>query len=272
MEFTGERYVPTVQGELRSEHLHRYAASMHMAKEKDVLDIACGEGYGSNLLSQVAQSVIGVDISPEVIAHASAAYGSRPNLKFLLGDCAQIPIPSNYIDLVVSFETIEHHARHEEMMLEICRVLRPEGILFISSPNKRIYSDAGGYKNPHHVKELYLEEFDILLRRHFRSVMFFGQRMATASFVFPLNDRVSSYQAYSEHQGTIQLGSIPMQRVFYFLALCTNSAHPSPLHDASVYFDLGADFYLTHMAEVFKARTMMEELGRLPSSQHTGKD
>ena len=120
-------------GDIELEHLHRYAIARDLAYGKDVLDIACGEGYGSELLATVARKVTGVDISEEAIAHAARKY-VRPNIAFAVGSCACIPLAEANVDLVVSFETIEHHDRHLEMMQEIGRVLRPTGVLIISSP------------------------------------------------------------------------------------------------------------------------------------------
>ncbi len=72
MKFTGERYIPSEQGEVRVEHMHRYAAVQKVAADKDVLDVACGEGYGARLLAASARSVTGVDISEEAVRHAAA--------------------------------------------------------------------------------------------------------------------------------------------------------------------------------------------------------
>lgn len=103
---------------------HRYLRPVTYANGKDVLDIACGEGYGSSMLADVAKSVIGVDIAEEAIAHASTQYAAS-NLAFRQGNAAEIPLEDASVDLVVSFETIEHHDRHEDMLREIKRVLRP---------------------------------------------------------------------------------------------------------------------------------------------------
>ena len=147
MEFTGERFLPTVSGEIELEHMHRYLQAKELAVNKSVLDIACGEGYGSALLATVANNVIGVDISEQAIKHASAQYKAS-NLKYIHGSCSLIPLPDACIDLVVSFETIEHHVEHESMMLEIRRVLKPDGVLIISSPDRRHYSIDRNYSNP----------------------------------------------------------------------------------------------------------------------------
>ena len=105
---------------------------------KRVLDIACGEGYGANLLAFVASKVIGVDLDAGTIAHAKAKYRRR-NLHFVQGSCTEIPCEDHSIDLVASFETIEHISEHDAFLSEIKRVLAPGGILVISSPHKAEY-------------------------------------------------------------------------------------------------------------------------------------
>ena len=186
MEFTGERYVPTEAGEIRHEHLHRYAWCARLAKGKDVLDIACGEGYGSAMLAARAKSVVGVDIDDATIEHARGVYRGIVGLQFQRGDAAEIPLADSSIDLVVSFETIEHHDRHREMIAEIRRVLRPGGLLVLSSPNRDVYSQLSGQHNEFHVKELDFRELDTALREQFEDVIYFGQRLAVGSSIFAL--------------------------------------------------------------------------------------
>ena len=110
--WTGERFLPEVVGDIRYEHLHRYLMARELVRGKDVLDIACGEGYGSRILAEVAKSVIGIDLSQAAAAHASASY-TADNLHFAQGDCSCIPLPNASLDVVVSFETLEHHDRHQ---------------------------------------------------------------------------------------------------------------------------------------------------------------
>lgn len=178
----GERFLPEFSGTIRLEHLHRYYVAREISADRDVLDIACGEGYGSEILSSRARSVIGVDINSVAIAHARAAY-ERPGLSFLEGSATAIPIDDNSVDLIVSFETIEHLTEQEEMLVELKRVLRPGGVLLISSPNKAVYSDMTGYQNPFHLKELYTQEFIDLLASHFRNTRHYGQKTSAASVI-----------------------------------------------------------------------------------------
>lgn len=183
MEYTGERFVPEQQGAIELEHLHRYLCAADLGVQKDVLDIASGEGYGSAILAAVARTTIGVDISEEAVRHAQQKY-QRGNLEYRIGSAAKIPLADASVDVVVSFETIEHHDQHDAMMSEIKRVLRPGGLLVMSSPDKRVYSDIPGFSNPYHAKELTREEFESLTKASFANVSIYGQRIAYGSVLF----------------------------------------------------------------------------------------
>ncbi|MBS1680680.1 MAG: class I SAM-dependent methyltransferase [Bacteroidetes bacterium] len=181
--WTGERLETFVFSETTFEHLHRYALAIQLAVGKVVLDIASGEGYGSNLLSDVASNVIGVDVSEEVIENAKKKY-RKANLDFVVGSADHIPIPDKSIDVVVSFETIEHHDKHDEMLFEIKRVLKDKGLMIMSSPNKLNYTDRSAYKNPFHVQELYENEFKALINKNFRMATFLHQQTFYGSLIF----------------------------------------------------------------------------------------
>jgi SAM-dependent methyltransferase len=178
--FTGERFVPSCSGEIAYEHWHRYAFARRFAAGKRVLDAACGEGYGTALLGAVAASVVGVDIDMATIDHARVTYGEGNRLRFVAASCSGLPLPSASFDVVVSFETIEHleAAQQPDMLSEFARVLAPDGILVISSPNKRLYSDARDYVNPFHLQELYRDDLARLLRARFPAQHWYHQRLA----------------------------------------------------------------------------------------------
>lgn len=180
--YTGERLEKHFFNRATIEHLHRYAIATKYVKNKVVLDIASGEGYGTNLLSQHANFVFGVDIDLKTIEEAKQKYISN-NINFLEGNTSEIPLEDDSVDVVVSFETIEHHSEHQEMIREIKRVLKKGGILIISTPDKKIYSDERKYSNPYHVKELYNWEFQNLLTSFFSNVLLFGQEYVYGSSI-----------------------------------------------------------------------------------------
>jgi O-antigen biosynthesis protein len=181
--WTGERYVPELHGTIALEHLHRYAMAAELSVGRSVLDVACGEGYGSSLLSRVANSVIGIDADEETVLHAHRRYANE-NAHFVIARCENLPVKSRSIDVVASFETIEHVNDHDAMLSEIKRVLRLDGVLVISSPNKDEFSMLANEQNPFHVKELSRGEFHACLTSRFKHVTFFGQRVTYGSSIF----------------------------------------------------------------------------------------
>lgn len=192
-EITGERLNDNWLGTTVIEHLHRYALTSYFINNKIVVDLASGEGYGSNLMADHAKEVTGIDISSNVIEYANKKY-KKKNLVFKVGSATDIPIPDRSIDIVVSFETIEHHAEHDKMMNEIKRILKNDGILIISTPDKRNYSDIPKYQNPFHVKELYLNEFKELMQKHFTFTDFYHQKVVFSSLITNPNSESKFYE------------------------------------------------------------------------------
>ena len=160
--------------------------SAAFAKGKKVLDAACGEGYGSHVLAQHAESVVGVDVSAIAITHANKHY-QQPNLSFVTANVLKMDFAKNSFDLVVSFETLEHLVEHQELMREFKRVLKPDGVLLISTPDKKEYSDKTGFDNEYHLKELYQDEFADLLNQSFKHSHWFGQKLMFTSSIWQLN-------------------------------------------------------------------------------------
>jgi len=198
LDWTGERYLSSIQGGIELEHMHRYLIAKKLCYKKVVLDIASGEGYGTNILSEVASSVFGVDISKDAIEFANKNY-IKKNLRYVEGDCTKIPFDDNTFDVVVSFETIEHHDKHDEMLSEIKRVLKSNGILIISCPDKLNYSDKPGYSNPYHVKELYVDEFEKLVNNYFKKSKLVSQRVIYASAIIGCEKEL--FQSGDIHEG-----------------------------------------------------------------------
>ncbi|WP_435008487.1 class I SAM-dependent methyltransferase [Tundrisphaera lichenicola] len=177
-----ERMVPEdAHARIFWEHVARYRFAKDHVVGKRVLDIACGEGYGAAGLAMAgASSVVGVDLSPEACEHARAKYG----LDARVGNAQAIPLPDRSVDLVVSFETIEHVENPDQFLRECARVLVPEGVLILSTPNRPVYSGEGPL-NPFHQSELDEGEFVGLLESRFRSVRLYSQFPRTAAWWSP---------------------------------------------------------------------------------------
>lgn len=236
--FTGERFVPGCAGEIAYEHWHRYAFARQFARGKRALDAACGEGYGAALLGTVAEAVVGVDIDAAAIAQAAARYAAAKHVRFVEGSCTSLAFPASSFDVVVSFETIEHLEAGDQprMLAEFARVLRPDGVLIISSPNKRLYSDARNYVNEFHRHELYREDLEKLLAASFAAQRWFHQRVAPWSEIWAeagggradaLLARTGGVEAYTPGEG------------MYFVVAAARSAAPLDLIPAqsSIFTD-----------------------------------
>ncbi len=162
--------------QMELEHWNRYMAFSYLAEDVSVLDIACGEGYGTNLLSSIARKATGMDLSADNIRHAIHKYGRKKNnLDYKVSDACQILAGNDKYDVVYSFETIEHLENISAYLSNLSNILTENGIGIISTPRPNINPVTKRPYNPHHVKELLVEEFKNLLGTYFQYVELAGQ-------------------------------------------------------------------------------------------------
>lgn len=257
LEFTGERFTPECVREMAYEHWHRYAWVSRWVAGKRVLDAACGEGYGSAMLAQSAQNVVGVDLSEASINHARQRYPAA-NLRFERANCLELPLPDASVDIVVSFETLEHLAEHDELLQEFKRVLRPGGFLALSSPDRKTYSDDTGYDNPFHVRELYRPEFEELLARHFPAWRLFGQKLAFQSLLWSIQAGQGS-ECLTLDGDELSAGPLPKLEPLYYLALAAADEQALPSAPGlSLYADRQASVY-AHYNDVVRKHIRAEQ-------------
>jgi GT2 family glycosyltransferase/SAM-dependent methyltransferase len=234
--FTGERLTSDVRGQVEMEHLHRYFFARAFARGKDVLDIASGEGYGSAYLAKVARSVVGVEINPESVAHASENYSSS-SLRFILGDARTIPLLDESVDLVVSFETLEHLYEQEDFLSEVKRVLRPNGVLILSTPDRDIYSPIVAPVNKYHVKELDRNEFTSMIANYFPYTIEYIQRpMLGSAMLLADQSKAAGAPLVFERRGEGHFeANAGLPRPLYRIAYCSNN--PIKLPSSSLYIE-----------------------------------
>ena len=244
MEFTGERMVPgSTPVSVVEHHVDRYAFAQPLALGARILDVACGVGYGTDMLKRSgAKLAVGVDICREAVMFAHLTYGSAGTL-FVIGDAVELPFSDGAFDLTVSFETIEHVPIPADFLSEVYRTLSRYGTLIISTPNRRVWSPGSVGRmrptNPFHVHEFEQLEFHALLRRFFPLVGMFAQNELSsmrylvdysplARVVRPLR----SLAARGPERGTAprrrickwQPGSVPR----YLVAVCSKKPSASP--------------------------------------------
>lgn len=173
----------------------RYAFVGPSVQGKDVLDVGCGAGLGTRQLLRLGAShVIGIDVRPEALEVAVASDPRGDANAYLLHNLNQtLPLPDDSFDVVVALEVLEHVANQATLLAELRRVLKPDGVAFISVPNKafeEFWSDMAGEPNPYHVHVPDLEEYVGLLS-DFTWVEFFGQLDVVSSLVLPLDGNES---------------------------------------------------------------------------------
>jgi SAM-dependent methyltransferase len=170
--YTGERAVPhAFLGVTIAQGTAAYQFVAQQVVGKRVLDVACGEGYGTLVLAEHAQEVVGIDRDPVVVQRAAERY-QRPNLSFQCVDAdslLQMFGPRSF-DAVCAFQFIEHRKDQEGFLRLLARVSRPGGLVVASTPNRRVFPSY----NPYHVREFDCVEFQTLCASVFPDVKIVG--------------------------------------------------------------------------------------------------
>lgn len=226
-----------------AEHYARYIFSSFFVRGKVVLDIACGSGYGSLYLAEKgAKKVFGIDNSEETIKYAKQTF-PHPKVRYSVGDAQDLKLPDKSVDVVVSAETIEHVPDHKKFLSEVKRVLKKNGLLIVSTPNKGVFPP----DSPWHVKEFTLKEFKTTLKEFFKNVEIFYQdnwitsgilrsRTVKLADIYRNLKRVSMFKVYGKDPKT----------GLYLIALCSDSSIPKKEAEvAALYaFAVGVDEWL----------------------------
>ena len=176
LELTGERTLPDVPEENYwfRRHLAVYRWIGEHCRDKRVVDMACGEGYGAAVLAQTAAAVIGVDANPEAFEHARLRYRA-PNLSFERALVEQFDQGAPF-DAIVFLQTIEHVEQPDQLLARFASLLAPGGVLFVTTPNRLTLAPPGAERsgNPWHVREYAPDEFAALVRPAFGAVELLG--------------------------------------------------------------------------------------------------
>lgn len=176
----------------RDFHLLRYEFAKPYVAAKRVLDVACGTGFGSKILSEApAAEVVAMDRDSATIAKARQTYG-KLKIDFRVGDAEKLSFVDPF-DVVVSFETIEHLADADAFLRRVAACLTPTGRLLVSSPIRQAGNLADKPANPFHVREWTEPEFEELLDGYFRNIAMFGQWFVFKRGPFPFARTLKSW-------------------------------------------------------------------------------
>lgn len=213
--FTGERHMTEqLDQELalgQIEHMVRYAFVAPFALGKKVLDIASGSGYGSQYLAlQGATEVVAVEIDSEAIKYAQKHH-SHPAVRFVQSDAHAVPQLENAaFDVIVSFETIEHLLRPRDFLLELRRLLKPGGQLFLSCPND--YRDSP-WISEFHLHKFKFQQFRDLVINVFGETVFLGQHNVLASCLLKPVQSKSCFSQFDSYRSPLPESGLGIQYI-----------------------------------------------------------
>ncbi|MBN3507398.1 class I SAM-dependent methyltransferase [Mycolicibacterium nivoides] len=160
---TGERTIPGLAEENYWFRRHEvvYQRLAGRCVDREVLEAGCGEGYGADLIADVARRVVALDYDEATVAHVRARY---PRVDIRHGNLAELPLADESVDVVVNFQVIEHLWDQGQFVSECFRVLRPGGVFLVSTPNRITFSPGRDTPlNPFHTRELNGAELTELL-------------------------------------------------------------------------------------------------------------
>lgn len=220
------------------EHVSRYIFASQFIKGKSVVDVATGSGYGAYMLSTLGtKKVIGIDNSKDAIDYAKKTYKGR-GLKYVLSDALALPFNNESFDVCVSFETIEHLKNQEYFIKEVKRVLKRNGLLILSTPNKTIYPKG----NIFHTKEFTPWGLEKLLRHNFKNVRLLFQNNVFANYILERSSlikllkeglKTSNWRNLSLRVAKL-FNRIPAQNT-YIIALAANNFIPKVIETSSFF-------------------------------------
>jgi len=240
-EFMRERYVPGTWSKIAEyEHVPRYALATNVVKGKAVLDFGCGTGYGAAKLAAHAASVTGLDIDTAAIRWATATHRST-NLKFVCLADLGASLPAASFDVITCFEMIEHvdHATQKAVIASFARLLKPDGVMLISTPNPETTKLYGA--NPYHIREMNEAELHELVSPHFNAVQVLRQHVrAGVTFEQKDNDTGLKSSFISEADAAAP------DTALAFIAVC-GRAKNAPQQTGRVFFDREVDYISAFM-------------------------
>ncbi len=259
---TSERILsPHKDATIVYENVHRYAYASQFVERMRVLDLGSGEGHGASLLAERAAFVIGLELDPAAVVHAENKY-ARSNLRFLAASGVQIPLVELF-DVVVCFETLGHSDNRDGLVREAKRLLKPNGLLIISTSDDRIDSGQTQSSHPSYGRALDLEELQKLLESHFENTLFLGQRVYANSNIWSLKgtDEAIVELLMEKTDSEFHMADRNRRDPAYYIALASDAENRFA-SAGSVLVDCSDALLIQHRDLIGKLRSEIREISK----------
>lgn len=244
-------------GQREVEQDHRYLLARAFCRGRDVLDLTAGDGRGAALLVQVAHRVVAVGKDKAKIMAARQAYTHR-NLSYEEGDACALPLPKASFDVVVAFEALEYVEEQDRFLAEVRRVLRPGGLLIVSTPEGNFYSSFNFRQDQRHLRELTGQEFSHLLERHFEHHAITAQRAIVGSVIMS-GTPANGFLTFEQRGPRLVESNEHFARAPYLLAFASDVDLPVLPNSIFVHnSDLDAEAALRREAELAYAGAQLK--------------
>lgn len=187
-----------------------------------------GIGVGSSLLSETAKSVVGLTDSEEELGVASRFYPAAPNVRYERAGFPELPHPEGYFDVAVVWSMVERLVSPENLLREVKRVLGRDGLLIVSTPDKQAHSNDRNYKDPEHIREMYVPEFEELVERFFKHVSLYRHGAVSGGIVFKTPANLSRPLVETAGFDSISKPSPEGVDTCFVLAVCSDDMDAMP--------------------------------------------
>ncbi|MFI3220448.1 MAG: methyltransferase domain-containing protein [Methylococcales bacterium] len=224
---------------MQTEHRHRYMWATQYASG-DVCDLACGYGYGAEIIATncLVKSYVGIDASTEAIAYANQRFASNEQ-HYILASAASIPLADRAVDTIVSLETLEHLINPSLALIEFKRILRPDGVLVGSVPSKYFDDRAEEVygENPYHVTRFTHADLVKLLGNYFNTVRIYYSALEVVSHIGTL---INGHPSRIETAVVIRNDAEDeVSGSFHFVATNRHSPDIDTIHQNQISFCIG---------------------------------